>query len=197
MQTDLPMCEHFNRIFVKYFGSNMDAVRMCNDLVYAAHLWDDLYDQDKPRSKAAMNKAFTILWGILPTNPFFQEHVRELGPIMMNAVLKWQNANEMERSENPNTRLCAFFIRSCFVDAFTYCLYLIGGYGYALQAGPKMWADLGSDIIEKYNEFEKEMTAGRGSDGGYRTESGEQKAEAGENPPAVEGGEPDTVKEVA
>jgi hypothetical protein len=156
--TEEPLCEHFNRIFVKYFGQENDAVRMCNDLVYVAHLWDDLYDQDKQRSKLAVNKAFTMLWGIIPTNPFYQKHIRELGPILMNAALKWQNANEMEHSPNPNTRMTAYSIRSCFVDVFAYCLYLIGGYGYALQAGPGFWSDLGSDIIEKYNEFEKEMT---------------------------------------
>lgn len=156
--SDEPMCEHFNQIFIRYFGHVPEAVRMCNDLVFAAHLWDDLYDEDKVRTKAEVNRALTILWGLIPVNPFYQKHIGELGPLLLSASLKWQAANEMERSGDKNTRMTAFHIRSSFVDIFVHCLYLVGGYGYALQAGPRMWADLGANIIDKYDEFEKEMT---------------------------------------
>jgi hypothetical protein len=147
----------FNSLFVKYFMGNDSAIQFCNDIVYIAHLWDDLIDCDKERSPHDINMAFTAALGTVQLNPFYQDNIKSLAPLMMAATLKWQAANVLEHGSD-DQKFAAFMIRGAFVDIILFCLYLIGGYAYSCEAGPKLLTDLSIGITNKYAEFMEEMS---------------------------------------
>lgn len=135
---------------------DIDAVEFCMQIMYIGQLWDDLIDRDKIRGDAEINAAFTMVLGFLPQNRFYRQHMDSLTPVIVNAALKWQNANTLERG-NDDHRMIAWIIRQSLGDIFHYVMFLVGGYGWALEHGPVFFADACPDIVAKYEEFKTEM----------------------------------------
>lgn len=153
---DRAMLDRLRAIFSKYMNGNTHAVSFCMDLAYVSHLWDDLIDGDRERGKEEINLAFAMALGSIPSNPFYRQHIEELTPLMMGTLLQWQIANGLERGDE-NEQLSAFIIRQAISGIWFFCMYLSGGYEWALRKGPGFWMELGSDIVAKYDEFRKEM----------------------------------------
>jgi len=122
---------------IYFMKGNLDAVRFCIDIVYIAHLWDDLIDRDIERSGHDINQAFRIALMDIPSNPFYYNNMSDLRPLMMNAILQWQDANILERGTN-HERHMAYMLRASFLQIFNYCAYLVGGPEWVKEIGPDM-----------------------------------------------------------
>ena len=133
------------------------AIQLCLDLVYIAHLWDDLIDKDKDRSGSDINMAFAVALINIPANPFYKVHAATLHPILLNTILKWQDANTLEVGSEHDMRL-AFVHRAGIVEIFNICAYLIGGMPWAVEHGP----DIRRMYQESWDEFSEEMIVKKG-----------------------------------
>jgi hypothetical protein len=136
-----------------FLKENIAAVHLCMNLTYIAHLWDDLYDNDRTRTGKEINDAFRIALVDIPLNPFYLEHLTDFRPLMMNAILQWQDANNLENPGSEHDKHMAYMLRASFLQIFNYCAYLVGGPDWAAQVGP----DMRRLYEEPLNEYMKEM----------------------------------------
>lgn len=130
--------ELYNRLFY-FLQGNQDAIRFCLDLTFIFHLWDDLYDKDKERTKEEINDAFRVALIEIPANPFYVQYRTSFIPLIMDTILKWQDANELEKKEtSTHEKHLAYGLRANFITIFNYCALLIGGLEWIKQIGPDM-----------------------------------------------------------
>jgi len=136
-----------------YLKGNFAAVQFCMYVVFVAHLWDDLIDQDNVRSEADINNAFMIALVEIPSNPFYMANVNELRPIMRNTIMQWLDANKLERGTDHDKHM-AFMLRSSICQIFNYCAYLVGGPEWANEVGPHMRRLYEEPLEDFMKEFE-------------------------------------------
>jgi len=147
--------KHHIRLIEKlnyFLQGNLHAVRFCVDLTYIAHVWDDLYDRDKERTGQEINDAFRIALVDIPANPFYLQNITQLWPLMMSAILQWQDANVLEKGSRHDKQM-AYMLRASFLQIFNYAAYLVGGPDWARQIGP----GLRRMYEESFQSFSKEM----------------------------------------
>ena len=136
-----------------FLKENIAAVHFCINLTYIAHVWDDLYDQDKARTGKDISDAFRVALVDIALNPFYLEHLTDFRPLMMNAILQWQDANNLEKTGTDHDQHMAYMLRASFLQIFNYCAYLVGGPEWAAHVGP----DMRRLYEEPLNEYMKEM----------------------------------------
>jgi hypothetical protein len=136
---------------------NRDALSLCADLLYVGHLWDDLIDKDKPLTDEQINSGFSAMVAKIPMNPFFQEHVRELGPLLMSVILQWKDANKLEADGSPHERAMAYMLRNALLQVMAFCIWLIGGDGWYEEAGDKFQRLCAAELGEAFGAFMEEM----------------------------------------
>jgi hypothetical protein len=129
------------------------ALQYCIDVMFIAHLWDDLIDGDF-RSKEDINEAFRIALIDIPKNPFYLAHIGDLRPLMMNVILQWQDANVLEKG-NREDRAKAFMLKASVLQLFNYCAYLVGGPAWAIEVGP----DVRRFYVESIDDYIGENNA--------------------------------------
>jgi len=153
-EEEIQMTEALASKLMFFLKGNLDAVRLCLDLVFIAHLWDDLIDRDRERSKEDINTAFRIALCDIPGNPFFFDHIGEFKTLIMNVILQWQDANALEtKPESDHDLHMAYMLRAGLIQIISYCAYLIGGPEWIAQVGP----DIRRLYEEPLNEYMKEM----------------------------------------
>lgn len=135
-----------------------DALELCIDLLFVGHLWDDLIDKDKPLKDEEINSAFAGMLARIPRNPFFQRHVRDLGPLLMSTVLQWKDANKLELRGSSQERAMAYMLRNMLLQVMAYCIWLIGGDAWYEQAGEQFQRLCASELHGAFDAFLKEMT---------------------------------------
>lgn len=128
------------------------AVKFCMDLVYIAHLWDDLIDKDKERTDQEINDAFRLALIEIPANRFFLMNQSVLTPIMLNIILKWQDSNILEKGSAHDKHM-AYVHRAGITEIFNICAFLTGGVEWATEHGP----DIRRLYDEKLETFMEEM----------------------------------------
>ena len=139
-----------------FLKGNRWAVAFCMDLTFIAHLWDDLFDNDRQRTPCEINAAFIASLVGIPSNPFYLEHILDLRPLMRNAILQWQDANVLEKSDQLHDKHLAFGLRASFLQIFNYCAYLTGGSDWVNQVGVEM-RELYREPLEDFlQEMEKD-----------------------------------------
>jgi len=138
---------------MRFFKGNTDAVNLCVNLTFVCHLWDDLYDGDRQRTPQEISDAFRVALFDIPTNPFYIAYGLHLKPLILNAILCWQDANILEVSSNPHDQHLAYGLRAAFLQIFNYCAYLIGGSEWAREVGP----DIRRIYEEPLQDFTQEM----------------------------------------
>ena len=144
---------------LEYFmKGNQDAVRLCVDLIYVAHLWDDLIDKDKLRTDDDINLAFRKTLLDIPSNPFYKEHANDLQPIMRNVVFAWYDANALEKGDK-GERIMGFVARNELLNVLGYCIFLTGGYEWQSVEGLNFRKYCAQTMAVKLEEFlnEKEV----------------------------------------
>lgn len=155
-EEEAEMHKRFHSIFSDFLRGNLGAIQFCMALVFIVHLWDDLIDKDKDRTPHDINAAFTLMFGTIPTIPFYQQHIQQLSPLLLSTALLWQNANEIEHGDD-DQQFMAFIVRQDFVKIFHYCMYLIGGHDYVIQRGPEFLTRIARNSTRRFAEFREEM----------------------------------------
>lgn len=153
MEKDIDRQQKWMKKVVEFVQGDTDAVRFLVDLTYVLHLWDDLVDRDNPRSEQEINQGFRIALVDIPRNPFYLRHLPDLRPLMMNVILQWQDANQMERKGNHHDLHMAYMLRAGMLQVFNYCAYLVGGPEWAEQVGPDMRRLYQEDLFDYMQEF--------------------------------------------
>ena len=138
----------------KWMQGNTAASQFIVDLFCLVHVWDDLIDQDHDLTEAQVNNAFIYALIEMPQNPFYAQNVNALNPVMMNAILSWQEANVLERSEAIQDKRIAFGLRASMLDIISFCALLVGGKDWARECGP----DIKRLNVEDWDEFVQEFT---------------------------------------
>jgi len=141
-----------------FFKGNLAAVKFCLDLTYILHLWDDLIDKDVERKPEEISYAFKLALIDLTDNPFYMKNLRELKPAIVDIILKWEDANILEKSRSNNDVAMAWMLRAELFQMFNYCAYLIGGWQWAKEVGPQMRRMYGEKLIDFLKEMRKCQT---------------------------------------
>jgi hypothetical protein len=147
--------EKHNALTASLMGYLKDeqAVDFCMSVVYVAHVWDDLVDGGQ-RTAKEINDAFWACLFSIPYNPFYQKHSSVLRPVMMNAVLQWEDANTLEHGSAHDKHM-AFMLRASICQLFNVCAMLLHGLDYARSVGP----DLRRLYEESLESFMEEKNA--------------------------------------
>jgi hypothetical protein len=127
---------------------DLHAFRFCNNLLYIAHLWDDLHDRDKDRTVAEVDAAFRILLVDNGQNPFYVNFYSQLYPLMASAAMLWMDSNVLAKED----KFKAIMIRNKVLDIIHYSIFLVGGPEWVTEQGPEFWRVFGIPFA-KYEEF--------------------------------------------
>jgi hypothetical protein len=151
--------------FERLFGGRTPAVTFIILIFQVLHIYDDLVDQDRPPSTDDIHKCFWIALLELPLDPFFRKHEAILRPILMNSILNWRVANEIENSKEQDKRHLgvAWILRAAYLDLLSLSLALERGVDYSISAGQLLrdWAH--AETFESYlTNLENEKAARNG-----------------------------------
>lgn len=143
---------------------NADAIRFLEDITQILHFWDDLIDKDQSIPDAEINR---IMWKVLtelPRNMFYANNFLALNTLLVNAILNWEVATEMERKpQGPNDAPIAFIIRSCYVDLVTMVGLICGGRDHIQRLLPTIRRVWHEETLEGYKaNVEKERALREG-----------------------------------
>ncbi len=124
--------------------SNGEALTFLRTIARVLHFFDDLIDRDHPLDDAMI---YARMWDALvglPGDPFYARHYGTLSPILIQSILNWRIATNVERAPQatPGDLGFAFIIRSTYVDLVTMSAMIIGGVEHAIACGPaiRRWA---------------------------------------------------------
>lgn len=135
-------------------SGNADALEFVRRVALILHTHDDAIDRDVPLSDADLNAAFVQALVDLPRNRFYREHFDLLNAILLNAIMNWRIANELERQQSPSEDdlRISFVVRSSYVDLVGMCAIIIGGLEWAVRCGVELrrWAH--AEGYERYVE---------------------------------------------
>ena len=78
-------------------GDNKDAFNYLIQQGYCTRVIDNLYDQDYPPTNEELMDAFKLLASVIPSNPFYQEHIKTLQPVATMAWEAWEQSNRLSK----------------------------------------------------------------------------------------------------
>ena len=122
---------------MRFMKGDEHAVAFCMGMVYVAHLWDDLVDGDRSRTGREISDGFRICLVDIQANPFYRANSSSLLPVIMNSIMRWQDANFLEHGSDHDKHL-AYGHRASFLDLLNFCAMLVGGFSWAEEVGPEM-----------------------------------------------------------
>ena len=134
-----------------FLKGDQQAIKLCIELLFIGHLWDDLIDKDKPRTDQEINQAFTWALGEIPINPYFPGVYH----LIRNAINQWQSANELA-SGNEDEKLMSFLIRNALMEVVHYMMFLVGGPQWIQDNGADFWRYFSQGMAGQYQGFLKE-----------------------------------------
>ena len=127
-----------------------DAVDFIRNLVFVAHIWDDLVDRDVSVAPADVNRAFTLAIVGFNTNSFFRQNVDTLLPVLMTGILNWHGANELEAHGTPHALQVAHVTRCSAGDVAVLTAGLIGGMEHGARCAAEIRMRMQQDSLEDY-----------------------------------------------
>jgi hypothetical protein len=123
-------------LLVRALRGHQDAIDFVQHIVDVLHCWDDLKDKDKPLTQEQIDHCFWLILVVLPRNSFYQANFSDLNPIVVNSIMNWHAANELEASASETDKEISFIVRSSYMDIVTTCVTIIGGYDWAREIIP-------------------------------------------------------------
>ena len=78
-------------------GDNKDAFNYLIQQGYCTRVIDNLYDQDYPPTNEELMDAFKLLASVIPSNPFYQEHIKTLQPMATMSWEAWEQSNRLSK----------------------------------------------------------------------------------------------------
>lgn len=135
------------------FQGNQDAVMFCMELLYVYHLWDDLIDGDKERTKDEINNAFMMILTDFRRNAFYRTFQHDLLPLITSSILQWTDANNIEDEGEESELNKSYMLRANIIQIWGYCAYLIGGFEHYKQVGTMLQKLYEEDFQAYIEEF--------------------------------------------
>lgn len=127
---------------------NEDATRFCEQILFVAHLWDDLVDGDEAGTDR-INRAFWTALVDLPGNPFYQRHYAHLAPVIRRAAGDWMDANDLEKGAS-HDRSLAFVLRDAVHGVIIEAAYLVGGYDWMREVSMVIRRKWHDETLDEY-----------------------------------------------
>jgi len=136
-----------------WFAGDADALDLYERLVYVAHAWDDLIDQDKP---VDVNALMANLLVYLPGNRCYLRFAGEMRALFMVGMVGYLAANKIEAEGGDGHRLeLAHFLRYAVMNA---AIFLIGALN-GVDRGAQILADAAPVLVpERLADYLKEHT---------------------------------------
>ena len=138
-----------------FFKGNTDAIKLCMDLIYISHLWDDMVDKDKDRTDYEINDGFRIALVEIGANPFYLRYANQLHPLMMKSCLDYEALLPLERGTG-HDKTIAFTLRNSVLGILAYSIFLIGGMDWYRQVAPEFYRTMWDKLEEQFQFFMKE-----------------------------------------
>jgi hypothetical protein len=168
MMTSMPEIEKLQQanfpFFEKLFGGRTPGCLFAVLIFQVLHIYDDLIDKDNTLTIDDIHKCFWIALLELPLDPFYRQHEAVLRPILMNSIVNWRVANDMENSAKELKHLgIAWIIRGSYIDLLSMALACERGVDYAVNIGQLLrdWAH--AETFEVYlTNLAKEKAARNG-----------------------------------
>lgn len=143
------MTESHDRL--RWFAGNRDALDLYERLVYVAHAWDDLIDQDKPVN---VNDLMANLLLHLPANACYRRFEAEIRALMLASMVSYQAANLMEKSGDGHKLELAHYLRYGVMQVAVFLIGVLNGIGPAAEiladAAPLMVPERLADYVEEH-----------------------------------------------
>ncbi len=132
------------------FRGNADAVSLTLLFSRVSHVWDDLVDLDKTVDERTINQTFYAMLIEMPSNPFFQQHMKLLLPIMAIGAMNYEIANDYEKSCDRERLNLAHVLRYSVADVATAIALIIGGPDWVRSIGPALRQHCQPDTLANY-----------------------------------------------
>jgi hypothetical protein len=137
---------------LQWFAGDRDALDLYERLVYVAHAWDDLVDQDKP---VDVSKLMANLLLYLPSNPCYVRYQGELRALFMVGMVGYEAANLIEGGERTGHQLeLAHYLRYAVMHAAVFLIAALNGIERGAQilatAAPVMLPERLADYLKEH-----------------------------------------------
>ena len=137
---------------LSWFAGDRDALDLYERLVYVAHAWDDLIDQDKPVN---VNELMANLLLYLPGNRCYRRFEPEIRALMLTAMVSYQAANLMEQSGDAHKLELAHYLRYAVMGVATFLIGALNG----IERGAEILAEAAPVMVpERLSDYVKEHT---------------------------------------
>lgn len=139
-------------LFSQLFGGMTPGAVYVTKLFQALHVYDDLIDKDKRLTPDEIHAAFWLTMIDLPNDPFFLANRLAIMPLLVNSIINWRVANNLERLEEPSEHHLgmAWILRGSYIDLLSQALALERGPAYAIQVGQLVRAWAHHETFEVY-----------------------------------------------
>ena len=145
--------EKFIEKLTEFYRGDDNALKLAVEILFVAHLWDDLVDQDKKRTTDDITRAFTLALGEIPINPYFPAVYH----MLRNSMIQWEASNDL-MAGNDDDRFTAFLIRNSLMEIVHYLIFLVGGPEWAKEKSTEFWRLMGRGIQQHYQQYLKEVS---------------------------------------
>lgn len=111
---------------------------------------DDWRDNDEVSAQEKESVIYKVMV-LLPSNPFFQYHSKDLLPIVSNLILKWIGANRLE--DNREQLQKAYMWRAAYYDLILEVVRLVHGFEAAANASDfvaKLYGETFEDYVKEF-----------------------------------------------
>jgi hypothetical protein len=135
---------------LRWFAGDRDALDLYERLVYVAHAWDDLVDQDK---LVNVNELMANLLLYLPGNPCYRRFEPEIRALMLASMVSYQAANLMERSGDAHKLELAHYLRYAVMQVAVFLIGALNG----IERGAEILAEAAPVMVpERLADYLKE-----------------------------------------
>ena len=146
------LMNNHNQFLLRIFQGDTPGAKWVGKIFRVLHVYDDLIDKDRALTKEEIHQTFWTALVDLPSDPFFTKHQGVLLPILINSIVNWKVANDIEAQEEPTKRALgvAWILRGAYIDLLSMALVLERGPVYAVGVGQLLrdWAH--SETFEVY-----------------------------------------------
>jgi hypothetical protein len=134
------------QLFAYACKDDRNAIRFCESVWQAFHLWDDIVDGDEPSN---VNAGFSGITSEMLANPFAVAHSGIFAGTLALIISNWDAANQFERSKQHIEK--AYMLRAQLYNLPVQCAFIIGGQEWANHIALVSWSSYG-EVLEQFKQ---------------------------------------------
>ena len=136
------LTENHYPVLKHFFQGDTPGCKWVGKIFRALHVYDDLIDKDRELTPEELHSTFWLMLIELPDDEFFTKHKLALLPILVNSIINWRVANNLEKQVETQRLSIAWFLRGSYIDLLSMALALERGPLYAVEVGQLLrdWA---------------------------------------------------------